>query len=144
MILDNDKIISHDWKIGEVKANNNDLSDQILSENSKIWNGKIGLLSVSEYLRANTNTKECGSYELNNANVATCKLTNWIGLAETFIWFVSPPKGELYSSYALSFNSVIDLGPTFRDDVYLRPMAYLTPKITLSGSGTEHDPFKLS
>ena len=140
-LLDNDKIVSHDWEIGEVVDNNNDLENQILKENSKIWNGKIGLISISEYLRGNINVDECGSYKLNNSNIDKCKKTNWLSSGQ--YWLISPVSGELYSSYII-FEGKIGLGPTFRDDIYLRPALHLKSDITLQGTGTEQEPFVIT
>ena len=49
------QITAKDWSIGAVTANNNDLADQINDESNTTWNGKIALLTVSEYIRTNSN-----------------------------------------------------------------------------------------
>ena len=46
-------IINHDFSIGGVSYND-DILNTIISENKYKWNGKIGLLTVSEYERAAT------------------------------------------------------------------------------------------
>lgn len=65
------QIVSHSWGIGPIKANNNDLSTQIKSENSTKWTGKIALLSVSEILRTTNNTS-CNTMWNHQQNVNTC------------------------------------------------------------------------
>ena len=49
------QITAKDWSIGAITANNNDLADQINEESNTTWNGKIALLTVSEYIRTNSN-----------------------------------------------------------------------------------------
>lgn len=49
------QITAKDWSIGAITANNNDLADQINDESNTTWNGKIALLTVSEYIRTNSN-----------------------------------------------------------------------------------------
>ena len=74
-----DKIVSHTWSIGAVTDGNSDLAGQIADENgTQSQSVSIGMITVSEYLRANTNTEECGNFILNNTNKATCKTTNWM------------------------------------------------------------------
>ena len=48
------QIVTYDFSIGSVTNNNSDLANQVSDENSKKWNGKIALLTLSEYLRTNS------------------------------------------------------------------------------------------
>ena len=55
-----DKIVSHTWSIGGVTYNNTDLSGQIADENgTQSQSTNVGMITASEYLRANTNTEQC-------------------------------------------------------------------------------------
>jgi len=83
-------IQTHTWAVGAVISDNTDLAAQIASENGTTWSGNIGLISVSEYLRANTNTQQCGNFNLNNTNYSTCKTTNFIVPTSGYIWTISP------------------------------------------------------
>ncbi|MEI3508219.1 MAG: hypothetical protein V8R01_03740 [Bacilli bacterium] len=55
-------IQSHAYGVGAVTYYNTDLTGQIADENATIWTGNIGLMSVSDYLRANTNIVQCGNF----------------------------------------------------------------------------------
>lgn len=73
-----DKIISRDFKTGVIKELfNDDLINQIYEENQTIWNGKIGLISVSEYLRLNSNVEMCGTAK-KAASTSNCENTTWL------------------------------------------------------------------
>ena len=64
-----DKIVSHTWSIGGVTEGNSDLSGQITTENgTQSQSVSVGMITLSEYLRANTNTEQCI-----NVNIETDK-----------------------------------------------------------------------
>lgn len=97
-LVDSDSVVSHNFAVGAFNLNGDyttvTLNDQILSENANYWSGKVGLLNVSEYLRANTNGDECGSLYLNNTNYEKCRTTNYLSQIlvsdYTLLWTMSP------------------------------------------------------
>ena len=147
-LSDSDKVISHSWSIGAVTDDNNDLSAQIASENGTTWNGKIGLITVSEYLRANTNTEQCGTFSLNNDNKSTCKTTDWMVPLSGYMWTISPNASS--SSYVFGVSgSSYNAGSVSNFSAYnsssgVVPVLYLTSDITLSGTGESGDPYVIS
>ena len=70
------QIVSYNFSTGH-EIDDDNLSDIIKNENSEIWNGKVGVIRASEYLRANSN-KNCETFSLNNNNYNTCRGTNWM------------------------------------------------------------------
>ena len=151
---DQNKIIDHTWSIGGVTEENNDLSNQIIHENEITWMGKVGLITASEYLRANTNKEQCETISLNNENGSTCLTTNWLyGKIPSYkyLWTLSPTsKGGEFGSTGVYgiYNSSAYLGelqsPSARITNAVFPVLYLTSDITLSGTGTSDDPYVLS
>lgn len=97
-LLDRDSVVDHNFASGALTLNsdysNLNLNEQILSENGNYFNSKVGLLTTSEYLRANTNSDECGSLYLNNINYEKCRTTNYLsqtGVSDyTTMWTMSP------------------------------------------------------
>ena len=89
------KIISHAFGVGAVTYGSNDLAEQINEENDTIWNGKIGLVTASEYIRTNSNIN-CNTAYLNDWNYNICKNTNWMYTSSFNWWTLS----------TVSFNSV--------------------------------------
>jgi len=133
----------HTWAIGPVTYNNTDLAGQIASENGTTWSGNIGLISVSEYLRANTNTSQCGNYSLNNTNEVTCKTTNYIVPSSGYLWTISPLANNSnyvfhVHSHGRVYNSNADL-----TNIGVVPALYLTSNINLEGEGTETNPYTI-
>ena len=135
-----DKIVNHDFSIGSVTYNNNDLQGQITGENSYKWNGSIGLISASDYLMANSDMETCGTHSTNNSAYTTCRNTNWMYISGTTWWTLSPYTGYSYLVWNANLGGYLSYdGARYSRGV--RPALYLTSSLTLSGSGTENDPF---
>ncbi len=142
-LSDADKIVAHNFGVGAVTYGNNDLAGQITSENGTIWNGKVGLITVSEYLRANTNIAQCETLSLIGSNYSTCKNTNWM-FNNTNWWTLSPDSGS-YSNDVWRVRSSGDFyDPNAYDSNGVRPSLYLTSNITLSGTGTVDDVYTIN
>ena len=142
-----DKIISYNWGIGGIFFENDDLVGQIENENKKTWNGKIALMTVSEYLKANTNKEQCGTFKLNDNNYEICKTTDYlynIVPSNGYLWTLSANPSNsrrvfvVYSYGGVSNNDV--------DDTYVAfaPTLYLTSDITLTGDGSQGNPYVIN
>jgi len=137
-------IQNHTWGIGGVTHNNTDLAAQIQSENGTTWNGNIGLMSVSDYLRANTNTDQCGNLSLNNSNGNTCKTTNYIVQTSDYVWTISPYASNAGNVFFVISNGAVSGNFAGSSSDGVLPVLYLKSDITLSGSGTETDPYTIT
>ena len=148
-----DKIVTHTWSIGGVTVDNNDLAGQIALENgTESQNVSIGMITASEYLRANPNTEQCGNMSINNTNYSTCKTTNWIYNIVPLgreIWTISPDA---------DYSTAVFLVEAFDTSLYagkliafytgflqsgVSPTLYLNSDITLTGKGTESNPYTI-
>ena len=136
-------IQTHSWGIGTVTWNNTDLAAQIESENGTTWTGNIGLMSASDYLRANTNTDQCGNLSLNKSNASTCKTTNYIVPTSGYLWTISPHASYAASVVLVSSDGHVDYTVAYISDRSVAPALYLTPNITLEGEGTESNPYTI-
>ena len=138
-----DYIVSHTWGIGAVTVDNDDLSSQIASEQGTTWNGNIGLIAHSDYLRANSDMANCGTDKTNYENYETCRNTDWMYISGSYWWTISPFAGD--SNYVRAVNDDGFLYGDYASNDFTapRPAAYLKSDITLSGSGTLLDPFKI-
>ena len=138
---DKDKIVNHNFSVGAVTEDNNDLAAQITNENSYKWNGKIGLITVSEYIRANNNQGTCGTLSLISSNYNICKSTEWMHYGDTW-WTLSPSASD--SEYVYRANNLSGISRSLASNNSfgnIRPALYLTPNITLNGMGTETNPY---
>ena len=146
-----DKIVSHTWSIGGITPGNSDLARQIAAENGiQSQSASVGMITASEYLRANTNIEECENLSINNTNKATCKTTNWmynIVPSGSTLWTISPPTLNRYFVFSVSgipstAGFVSSNGVSNSKGV--SPAVYLSSDITLQGTGTELDPYVIT
>ena len=146
-----DKVVSHTWSIGEVTDGNSDLAGQIADENNtQSQSTSVGMITASEYLRANTNTEECGNLSINNTNRATCKTTNWmynIVPSGNYLWTISPSASSSAGVFDVCGNTST-AGSLSRNAANnssgVSPVLYLSSDITLMGDGSEGNPYVLS
>ena len=154
--LNTENIISHSWSIGTITEDNNNLTEQISNENSQIWNSKIGLITPSEYLRANSDKNNCGNLSLNNKNYNVCKNTNWlfktmtvgkvIGVSVEEAWTLTINAGQIFSltEYGL-------IGLRYGSDSYYKndyrgvvPVVYLSSNTKITGGdGSQSNPYTI-
>ena len=148
-----DKIVSHTWSVGKVTPSNTDLANQINDENgTQSQSVSIGLITASEYLRANTNVEQCGNMSINNTNKTTCRTTNWmyniLSSSGGYLWTISPSASDSYRVFRLfgAFSgNVGGLSPSPVDlSVGVSPALHLTSDITLTGDGSESNPYKIT
>lgn len=140
-LSDTDKVVSYNFNIGAVTAGNNDLAGQITEEEATKWNGKVGLMTVSEYIRANTNTTQCGTLGLININYDICATTNW--MYEGFsVWTIN--QVDSASVYLLNQKGNLQEELPSSTSVQLYPVLYLNSNIILTGSGTEDEPYQIN
>ncbi len=139
--VNKDKIVNHDYNIGAVVSNNNDLATQIEGEKAYKWNGKVGLISESDYINANSDMNTCGALSKYNSKYKTCRNTNWMYISGTW-WSLSPDAD--YSYYVWRVYDVGYLDNTIAYNSHgVRPAVYLTSSLSLSGSGTQSNPFTI-
>ena len=155
-LSDKDKIVNRDWSVGAIIRNNNDLASQIADEKSTTWNGKIGLISSSEYIRANSNSNQCGTYKLDYDNYKTslCSLTNWMydSIPDNggLLWTITPISGETNQVNIISDNTNGMYGlassvGTNTDGLFSVCQAlYLSSDINLSGDGSASNPYVIT
>ena len=145
-LSDSDKVVSHNYSIGVVTDDNNDLADQINDENGTTWNGKVGLITASEYLRANTNTTQCETNMLNNENRETCLTTNWmysVVPSGDYMWTISPTARPRTTCFYVFSDGGLSTNYASLDYTGVFPVLYLSSDITLQGEGTSQTPYTL-
>lgn len=143
-------IATHSWNIGPITANNDDFVNQKNDEAKIKWNGKIGLISVSEYLNANSNANQCGTLSLNNNNIEDCIKTNWIydiAPIEGNTWTITPNEGDNYSIFViqkLETPGNVHFINASATEAYVVPSLYLSEDTIINGgNGTKEEPFTI-
>ena len=129
------------WSIGGVVPDNNDLENQINDENRTKWSGKIGIITVSEYIRSNSNQNTCGTFDEINNNYNSCKNTTWMYIKDNW-WTITAYEFTNDEAYEIvSDGSIFDYSVEY--DLAVRPAVYLSSDITLSGKGTSSNPYRI-
>jgi len=140
-------IVNHDFNVG-TPGNNSDAEDMETNINEEAlykWNGKVGLMSITEIIRTTTN-KSCT--DLNSGygsnSIGVCNINNWMWPKINFAWTISP---FVYSNcYNVWF--VYSEGYIFNDRVGNKydgvfPVVYLKTDISLKGKGSEKYPYTI-
>ena len=137
------QIVASDYSIGVVTYNNNNLASQVNAENSKTWNGKIALPTLSEYLRTNSNSN-CKTLSLNNSNYSTCINTTWMYYSSVTWWTLSPYSGTSSLVFRVrSYGDVSD-GVANSTSYAVRPAITLSSEVQITGGdGSQSNPYTL-
>ena len=142
------QIVAHDWGIGAVTNNNNDLAGQINDENATKWNGKIALPTASEIIRTNSNQTGCGTIKklidnYNSANSNKCNSTIWANITG---WTLSANSNATDTVY-LNFGGLIFFNTSVNDTIYgdVLPTVYLSSNIKITGgNGSSSNPYTIN
>lgn len=146
------QIINHRYNIGTAfdlqmdgnYANESALLNVINGESTYSWEGKIGLISFSEYLRTNANISQCSQpYDATYSNYSICFSSNWVTNGDKHqTWMITPRVAYPDMIFVVGNNSVgSSTSPS--GQYYVRPVLYLSPSIQITGSGTQSDPYKI-
>ena len=137
----------HTWNVGAVTHGNSDLVNQLNEEKSITWEGNIGLISVSDYIKANSNLTQCGYYAINNQNWEICKNTNYLIKEERF-WTITAYDIIIIDNSTVVYNINNSGGISAESAGYAAydsyPSLYLNENIKLSGKGTENNPYTIA
>ena len=139
------QIVAKNWSIGAIGANNSRIDRQIELENSKTWNGKVALPTVSEYIRTN-NGPRCSYYSLLNDNSIYCEKTTWMlsSGSSAYWWTITPDHDRDGHVFLIQRGSIIFNGVTMFSGV-VKPSVYLSSEIRIvSGNGSFSNPYQLS
>ena len=107
------------------------------------WNGKVGLISASDYGYA-ANLAQCNQ-TLDNYNETGCTDTNWLKSNRAY-WIMSPCafSGSAFAVFLVSDGGNLSSGNANYDRA-VRPAVFLKSGVSISeGNGSQSNPFILS
>ena len=137
------QIVEGTYYVGGVTANINDMQDQISDEKAVTSKVKVALPTASEYIRANSNKEQCGTFSLIGSNYSTCKNSDWMFNSDTW-WTLSPYTNSTYVFRVNSRGYANAIFANYADDA-VRPAITLSSKVQITGGiGTVSDPYILS
>ena len=154
-----EQMTSHSFNIGAVEwldqsgAEADSIEKNIAGEKMYQWTGNVGLVNVSDILRASTNplcisattslngTNECNSNYLLNRGTAS----------RLYYWTINASSSEsgglsagAWGGYAYSSDASVYYADASYGSYYApRPVVFLKSDTTLNGSGTPDDPFTI-
>ena len=143
------QIIEAEYGIGKVLTQNDNLEEQINDENSVLWQGKIALPILSEYIRTNSNKNSCGNFKLSNTNDNICKSSNWM-YNESNFWTLTGWSSSNFYTYNIHSNSQIyhygeNGGDTNSKWTNVRPVVTIDSDIQITGGdGSQSNPYEIS
>ena len=138
------QIVAKDWGIGAVTHNDNNMTNTINDEKETKWNGKVSLVTVSEYVRSNSNKSSCGTVQqLYNDTSGQCKATAWMFYSNNWWWTLSPYAGYYNYSFGVHDSGGNPRSYGTGDYGAVRPALYLSSEVKLSGKGTQNDPYTI-
>ena len=119
------KIELHEFNVGLIGSNS--LSGIESDENQTKWSGRVGTLSLSDYLKAT----------LNNGNY----IKSIISKTGNSIWLISGFKNNSKSVCNINSNGSVSSTTSNNVTYGVIPALYLNSDVNLSGSGSEEEPY---
>ena len=137
------QIVAKDWSIGVVTYGDSNMTNQISNENSKKWNGKVALVTMSEYIRSNSNKSSCGTFSLYSSNSSSCKNTTWMYINDNW-WTLSPDSGNSSGVFRVGNDGNVGSYSAYRGSYGVRPAVYLSSDVKITGgNGSQNNPYTL-
>ena len=133
-------IVSHMFNVGVTKFDETNLSNTISQEKAYKWKGKVGLMNLSDYVKASTNSACDSVYAYNSS------CYNWIyagPVAKSYSWTIAP-YSDSNADYVFGVSSEgLDYGSAYGGDG-AAPVLYLSSDISLEGDGTSSNPYTIN
>ncbi len=151
------QMTSHSFNIGAVEeldeSGADSIEKNIAGEKMYTWTGNVGLVNVSDILRASTNPKcTSATTSANGSNECNSNYLLDKGSASSLLyWTINAYSYESGgSSYGVwggcvgsSSAYVYSSDASYSSTAAPRPVVFLKSDITLNGSGTSEDPFTI-
>jgi len=141
------KIATHTYNVGPLSySSSQTLATEITQEQAYKWEGKIGLINTTDYVRASTNTSCTNVYAYKStAGCYNNSSTHNYLFNLTPEWTMNPYSSN--SSYSVWSNSsygplVGTMGVNYSGSG-VAPVLFLKSNITLSGSGSSGEPYEI-
>ena len=154
-----EQMISHSFNIGAVEwldqsgAEADSIEKNIAGEKMHQWTGNVGLVNVSDILRASTNplcTSASYTHEAYDDSCSNNYLLDRGSANGLYYWTINAYSSESggYSNYtwygdAGSSSALVGSADAYISFYAPRPVVFLKSDTTLSGSGTSDDPFTI-
>ena len=134
----------HLWNVGLVSNTSGQLTaTDIAQEKALTWQGRVGIMTASEYVRASTNSECTGVYAYKNTSACYNDGASHNYLRKTSLqWLLSPSSNSNFF-FVWDANSTY-LSYSYANSPYgVRPVLYLSSNVQLKGDGTSGSKFQI-
>ena len=138
-------IVTHMFNVGAAKYDETNLSNTISQEAAYKWKGKVGLINLSDYVKASTNSAcdSVNAYRSNSSCYNSSETHNWIyaePMAKNYSWTIVPYDGSVSSVLFVRSGGEVDFTVAL-SNFGVAPVFYLSSDISLGGDGTSNSPY---
>ena len=140
------KVADHMFNIGPVeKASGQTLATDMAQEEAYKWNGKIGLMNISDYVKGSTNPACTCVYEYSNTSACYSNSTTHNFLAKSYDqWTITPSSATNAIVVWYIQSTGLFQGGLAKYEFRVRPVLFLSSSVTLNGNGTSGNPYRIS
>ena len=140
-------ITSHTWNVGSVNDGETNLQTSVNEEKKYTWSGKIGLMNITDYVKASTNSActSVNAYTSNSSCYNNSATHNWIykdiATDSEALWTIAPIVGPPFIVFLVNSDDSTLSYDTAYVAYGVAPVFFLNSNITLSGTGTLNNPY---
>jgi len=143
-VLPNDLlIVEGEFDIGIILEDDS-LSDAIAEEKASTWNGNVGLISITDYIRASTNSS-CNSiydYSVPSICYEDSETHNWLYSDDLKMTITIGSSSTC--NYYIYTNGSVTTAVYSNQSYNVYPVMFLNQNVEFSGSGTEEEPYEIA
>ena len=137
------QIVDGTYYVGDITYDNNDMQEQINDEKTVISKVKVALPTLSEYIRACSNTS-CKTFSTYQSRYSTCRNSDWMYISDEW-WTLSPPYGNSNSVFRMGYHGGVNDYSANSNDYAVRPTVTLSSEVQITGGdGSQSNPYTLS
>ena len=137
------QIVTAIYNVGSVKADNDNMNEQIKNEKSTTSKIKVALPAASEYIKASSNLNCRTFYTFNDYNINDiCSNSDWMYI-NTSWWLLSPVYGSSSDVFAVvNYGNLSHDGGADSKVTEVRPVVTLSSNIKITGGdGSQSNPY---
>ena len=137
------QIVTATYYAGSVTEGNNDMQDQISDEKGTTSYEKVALPTLSEYIRACSNTS-CKTFSAYDNNYSTCKNSDWMVDSSDSWWTLSPNSSNSIYVFFVNYNGAVGSINASTTNHAVRPTVTLSSEVQITGGdGSQSDPYTI-
>lgn len=143
------QITATKFNMGSTRENRT-YKEIVENETQNSWNGRIGMISISDWLKASNNINcQSTTIDVCEANVDDrkqenhkCSLDNYLYIDNKLWWTMLPIENSTSGIIAICHGGCLGWVSS-KMEQYVRPVVYLKAKTFLKGDGSQDNPYRI-